>query len=109
MRRNYHPLHIDPETAAKVGLPVPLLHGLCTYGFAVRHILKHFAENHASRLHSTFVRFVAPVFPGETLRSEMWAVGNGHILFQTLVPERNSLVLKGSAHIRPADTVASHL
>ena len=39
-----NPLHLDPDFAQMAGFPVPILHGLCTYGYASRHIMNKFPE-----------------------------------------------------------------
>jgi 3-hydroxyacyl-CoA dehydrogenase/3a,7a,12a-trihydroxy-5b-cholest-24-enoyl-CoA hydratase len=80
---DYNPLHIDPDLAQMVGFKKPILHGLCTYGYACRALIKAFAENDPSKMKSLRVRFANTVIPGDTLVTEMWDLGNGNIVFQT--------------------------
>ena len=42
--------------------------------------------------HSTSVRFTAPVFPGETIRTEMWNMDEG-LSFRSRAVERDAVVL----------------
>ena len=90
---DWNPLHIDPAVAAKGGFPRPILHGLCSYGIAGRAILKALCDNDPRRLRELGVRFSSPVFPGETIRTEIWREGSGRAAFRCLVPERGTVVL----------------
>ena len=87
-----NPLHADPDLAKRAGFPVPILHGLCTYGVAGRAILEACCGGDPARLKSLQVRFSAPVFPGETIRTEMWTRG-GEVSFRARVVERDLVVL----------------
>ena len=90
---DYNPLHIDPEVAAAGGFRAPILHGLCTYGFAGRAILAGLCAGDPSRLKRLDVRFTTPVFPGETLETQIWRTGEGTASFRTRVVERDLLAL----------------
>ena len=96
-----NPLHADPQMAAVGGFDKPILHGLCTYGFAARAILKAFCANDARRLRGIDARFSHHVFPGETLITEMWRVDTSEVRYRTKVQERDVVVLShGCARLR---------
>jgi acyl dehydratase len=79
-----NPLHSDPWFARELaGFPTPILHGLCTYGFAGRALLAELAGGQATKLTAVAARFSAPVFPGETLTTSIWRTGSGRAVYRT--------------------------
>jgi len=91
---DYNPLHADPVVARAAGFPNPILHGLCTYGFAGRAVLEALTRGEPARLKRFDVRYSSPVFPGETLRVEMWREESGRASLRARVVERDLVVLK---------------
>jgi acyl dehydratase len=90
---DYNPLHAEPAVAASVGFKQPILHGLCTYGVAGHAILIELCGYDPARLRRLDVRFSAPVYPGETIRTEIWNEGSGRASFRARVFERDVVVL----------------
>jgi acyl dehydratase len=87
-----NPLHADPAVAKAAGFPRPILHGLATFGIAGHAILKTVCGYAPSRLAAIAGRFSAPVFPGETIRTEIWRDGPV-VSFRARVVERDLVAL----------------
>ncbi|MBT5432464.1 MAG: MaoC/PaaZ C-terminal domain-containing protein [Alphaproteobacteria bacterium] len=87
-----NPLHADPDVAREAGFERPILHGLCTFGVAGHAVLKTLCGYEPAGLKRFDVRFSAPVFPGETIRTEMWVDGT-EVSFRARVVERDAVVL----------------
>ena len=87
-----NPLHADPAVAEKGGFPRPILHGLCTFGVAGHALLRTVCDYKPERLRSLQGRFTAPVFPGETIVTEIWRDG-ASVSFRARVKERGKVVL----------------
>lgn len=94
-----NPLHASPAVARKAGFDRPILHGLCTMGIAVRALLESVCEQQPERLRSMSVRFSKPVFPGETIRTEIYRDGAA-VSFRCRSVERDLVVLdRGHARV----------
>ncbi|MBT3226761.1 MAG: hypothetical protein HN580_22835 [Deltaproteobacteria bacterium] len=78
-----NPLHIDPEFAKMGGFDRPILHGLCSYGYAGRAILHSICGGDPSKLKSFAVRFKGVVFPGDTMTTEGWKIEQGKYTIRT--------------------------
>jgi acyl dehydratase len=97
---DYNPLHADPRVAAAAGFKRPILHGLCTYGVAARAVLKLCCADDPGSLSRFDVRFSSPIYPGETIRTEIWREG-ATISFRARAVERDIIVLNnGRAELR---------
>ncbi len=77
---DYNPLHADPEFAAEAGFDKPILHGLCTYGYAGRALTRGACAGDPEKLARFRAQFSSPVFPGETLIVRSWNEGERVIL-----------------------------
>lgn len=90
---DFNPVHADPAIAAQAGFRQPILHGLASYGVAGWSVAQLLCEGRAERLRRLDLRFTSPVYPGETLRTEIWRLGTGAAAFRVSVPARNVVVL----------------
>lgn len=89
---DHNPLHASPTVAKAAGFERPILHGLCTLGVAGRAILQEVCRYDATKMKSLDLRFSSPVYPGETIRTEIWEDGST-ISFRARVVERDVVVL----------------
>jgi len=95
---DWNPLHADPGMAKAFGFARPILHGMCTFGIATRHVVNAFAPDGDPRyVKSIKVRFATTVMPGETLVTEMWKENDQRIIFRTKIKERGEVCISNAA------------
>lgn len=87
-----NPIHIDPDFAKMAGFEKPFLHGLCTYGFVGRAIVKGLCGGDPARLTSLEARFADQVYMGDTIITRMWKTAPGEAIVQA-VTQRDNVVL----------------
>jgi acyl dehydratase len=88
-----NPLHCDLQIARLAGFERPILHGLCTYGFACRAVLQAYCDYDSAKIQSFDVRFASPVYPGETIITRMWKDG-AVVSFECSAAERAVTVIR---------------
>lgn len=94
---DWNPMHIDPDYAARAGYEKPFLHGLCTFGYLGRHVIKAFCGNDSRLFKSVRARFASIVMPGDTLETRMWRESPTRIVVEMRAVERDVVVLKNGA------------
>ncbi|MCU1699841.1 MAG: MaoC-like dehydratase [Mycobacterium sp.] len=96
-----NPLHSDPGFASAAGFPMPILHGLCSYGIGCKAIVDTFLDGDVSRVRSYGARFAGVVFPGETLKASIWKHEDGFVAVLT-APSRDDAVVLSSVELKSA-------
>jgi acyl dehydratase len=99
----WNPMHIDPAHGRAGGFPGPILSGTCTIGIGVTHVIDTFAGGDHTRFQSVKLRLSKPVFPGQTVRTEMWAEDKGQLIIYRQVADDGRVVISQAAvHLSPA-------
>jgi acyl dehydratase len=92
-----NPLHADPAFAAAVGFADgPILHGLCTFGFVARAAIERAAGGDATRLVAMGAQFRKPVWPGDTIVTHGYDVGDGTVAMAAYAAGRPDPVVTGA-------------
>lgn len=86
-------LHADPEFARMVGYEKPIMHGLCTYGYACRALMAQFTPGEPEKVRRLACRFSRTLYPGEPIRTLIWKVEDGTALWRVVNAKTGELVI----------------
>jgi len=88
-------LHADPEFARASGFEKPIMHGLCTHGYACRAVIKHLFPGEPERMSRFRVRFSKTLYPGVPITTQIWKMDEGKAFFRTINQETGEVVIDG--------------
>ena len=86
-------LHVDPEFARMAGFEKPIMHGLCTHGFACRALIQSLIPGQPEKARRMFNRFTKPLYPGMPLRVLVWKTGEGQAVWRVVNAETGEIVI----------------
>jgi len=87
------PLHVDSEFARMAGFNRPIMHGLCTHGFACRALIRGLVPGEPERMTRLKVRFSKPLYPGLPIKSQIWKEEEGKAFFRTVNAQTGEVVI----------------
>jgi acyl dehydratase len=86
-------LHVDPEFARTAGFEAPIMHGLCTHGFACRALIAALVPGRPEQVRRLACRFSNPLYPGTPIRTLIWKTADGKVLWRTVNAENDQVVI----------------
>jgi NAD(P)-dependent dehydrogenase (short-subunit alcohol dehydrogenase family)/acyl dehydratase len=86
-------LHADPEFAKKIGFKKPIMHGLCTYGFACRALIKSLVPNEPDKIKRLACRFSQTLYPDVPIKTLIWKTGDGHAVWRVINAETGDIIM----------------
>jgi acyl dehydratase len=87
------PLHVDPEFAGMAGFERPIMHGLCTHGFACRALMASLTPGRPELLQRLACRFSKPLYPGDPIRTLIWRLADGKVHWRTINARNGETVI----------------
>ena len=86
-------LHVNPDFAKASGFEMPIMHGLCTHGYACRAVIKHLFPGEPERMSRFKNRFSKTLYPGMPIVTQIWKIEEGKALFRTVNAQNDQVVI----------------
>jgi NAD(P)-dependent dehydrogenase (short-subunit alcohol dehydrogenase family)/acyl dehydratase/putative sterol carrier protein len=87
------PLHVDAEFARRAGFDRPIMHGLCTMGYACRALMRELAPAAPERVRRIACRFRRPLYPGTPIATRIWKAAGGRAHFRVVAADSGEVVI----------------
>jgi len=86
-------LHVDQDFAEMAGFEKPIMHGLCTHGYACRALIDSFVPGEPEKVRRLDCRFKRPLYPGTPIKTVIWQTGDGQAVWKVINVETNEVVI----------------
>ncbi len=87
------PLHADPKFAKASGFEKPIMHGLCTHGFACRALMSQLIPGEPEKARRMACRFAGTLYPGIPIKTLIWKIEEGKALWKVVNAETNEEII----------------
>ena len=77
-------LHVDSEFAEMAGFEKPIMHGLCTYGYSCRALMKSLTPGAPEKVRRLKCRFSRPLYPGDPIKIQIWKTDENKAVWKTI-------------------------
>jgi acyl dehydratase len=86
-------LHVDPAFARLAGFKKPIMHGLCTHGFACRALIAALVPGRPDLARRMACRFTKPLYPGTPIQTRIWRTDEGKAVWRTVITATDEAVI----------------
>jgi NAD(P)-dependent dehydrogenase (short-subunit alcohol dehydrogenase family)/putative sterol carrier protein len=84
---------VDGEFAKMAGFEKPIMHGLCTHGYACRALIETLIPGEPQKARRLDCRFKRPLYPGVSIKTLIWEIEEGRALWRVINAESNEVVM----------------
>ena len=86
-------LHVSPEFAKMSGFEKPIMHGLCTHGFACRALIDALIPGEPEKARRMACRFSKTLYPGMAIKTLIWKTEEGKAVWRVINIENGETVI----------------
>lgn len=86
-------LHVNSEFAQLAGFEKPIMHGLCTHGYACRALIHSLIPGHPEKARRMDCRFAKPLYSGTPIQTFIWKTAEGQAVWRTVNTETGEAVI----------------
>ncbi len=87
------PLHADPKFAKASGFEKPIMHGLCTHGFACRALISQLIPGKPDQARRMACRFANTLYPGVPIKTLIWKVDEEKAVWKVVNAENDEVII----------------
>jgi acyl dehydratase len=90
---DFFDLHVDPVFAKMAGFQKPIMHGLCTHGYACRALIQRLVPGEPEKVRRMDCRFSKALYPGVPIQTHIWKTDDGEAVWRTVNAQTGDVVM----------------